>query len=42
MSMIFVTIGFGNGLSPVQRQAIAKTIAELLASGHMGKFFIDI
>ena len=41
-SMTWVSIGSGNGLSPVRRQAITWTNAKLLFIGPLGTHFIEI
>ena len=42
VSLNWVSIGSGNGLSPVQRQAITWTNAGLLSTGPLGTIFHEI
>ena len=40
--MMWVTIGAGNGLAPVRRQAITPTNADLLSTGHQEEISVEI
>ena len=42
VSVNWVSIGSGYGLSPIRYQAITWPIADLLSSGHLGTNFSEI
>ena len=41
-AIVLVSIGSRNGLSPIRRQAITRTCADLLFSGPLGTSFCQI